>query len=101
MARYRGSDKGENGTESLLVRKATVVLAIIIYERDDSAGEANTDTVPRFCFKERDHGSGVEIINLASNSKEKLFLLGRYNLALSTPLGIYSLALSTLLGSII
>jgi len=77
-----------------------VVLATIICERDDSAGEANTDTVPRFCFKERDHGSGVEIIDLASNPEEQPLLLGRYSLALSTPLGIYSLALSTLLGSV-
>ena len=68
--------------------------------RDDSAGEANTDTVPRFCFKERNHGSGIGIIDLASNSKEQPLLLGRYSLALSTPLGIYSLALSTLLGSV-
>ena len=63
IKKYRGSDWGENDTENLLLRKATVVLATIICERDDSAGEANTDTVPRFCFKERDHGSGVEIID--------------------------------------
>ena len=100
ITKYRGSDWGENGTENLLLRKATVVLATIICERDDSAGEANTDTVPRFCFKERDHGSSVEIIDLASNSEEQPLLLGRYSLALSTPLGIYSLALSTLLGSV-
>ena len=77
-----------------------MVLATIICERDDLAGEANTDTVPRFCFKEKDHGSSVEIIDLASNSEEQPLLLGRYSLALSTPLGIYSLALSTLLGSV-
>ena len=66
-------------------------LATKICERDDSAGEANTDTVPRFRFKERDHGFSVEVIDLASNSKEYPLPLGRYSLALSTPLGIYSL----------
>jgi hypothetical protein len=100
ITKYRGSDWGENGTENLLLRKATVVLATIICERDDSAGEANTDTVPRFCFKERDHGSSVEIIDLASNSEEQPLLLGRYSLALSTPLGIYSLTLSIPLVSV-
>ena len=100
MTKYRDSDWGENDTENLLLGKAIVVLATIICERDDLAGEANTDTVPRFCFKERDHGSSVEIIDLASNSEEQPLLLGRYNLALSTPWGIYSLAMSTLLGSV-
>jgi len=90
ITKYRDSDRGENGAESLLLRKATVVLATIICERDDLAGEANTDTVPRFYFKERDHGSSVEIIDLTSNSKQPL-LLGRYSLALSTLLGsVYS-----------
>ena len=81
-----------------MLRKATVVMATIICKRDDSAGEANTDTVLRFCFKGRDHGSSVEIIDLASNSEEQTLLLGRYSLALSTLLGIYSLTLSTPLG---
>ena len=100
MTKYQDSDWGENDTESLLLRKVTVVLATIICERDDSAREANTDTVPRFCVKERNHGSGIGIIDLASNSKEQPLLLGRYSLALSTPLGVYSLTLSTLLGSV-
>jgi hypothetical protein len=50
-------------------------------------GGANTDTVPRLCFQERDHRSGIEILDLASNSEEQLLLLGRYSLVLSTPLG--------------
>ena len=75
-----------------------MVLATIICERDGSTREANTDTVPRFYFKERNRRSGVEIIDLASISEEQPLLLGRYSLALSTPSGIYSLTLSTPLG---
>ena len=100
MMKYQDSDWGENATENLLLGKAIVVLATITCERDDLAGEANTDTVPRFCFKERNHGSGIGIIDLASNFEENPLLLGRYSLALSTPLGVYSLTLSTLLGSV-
>ena len=48
----------------------------------------------------RGSASRKETMDLVSNSKEQPLLLGRYSLALSTPLGIYSLALSTLLGSV-
>ena len=54
-------------------------------------GEQSLIRYRGFCFKERNHGSGIGIIDLASNSKEQPLLLGRYSLTLSTPLGIDSL----------